>query len=76
MAASGQPRPDPGSGGARHGNASWTRLVLEAYTETMARSRDERCAFDAAVAVYRAQNPTASEQAARRGVAILICGDG
>ena len=55
--------------------ANWTRLVLDTYTETMARSRDERGAFAAAVAVYSAHNPALSEPEARRGVAILICGD-
>lgn len=64
----------PGTGGAR-GGAGWIKLVLDAYTQTMARSRDERGAFDAAVAIYREQNPNLSEQEARRGVAVLICGD-
>ena len=74
MAASEGLSPLPGTGGA-HGGAGWIKLVLDAYTQTIARSRDERGAFDAAVAIYREQNPTLSEQEARRGVAVLICGD-
>jgi hypothetical protein len=64
----------PGTSSA-HGGPSWIKLVLDAYTQTMSRSRDERGAFDAAVAIYREQNPSSSEQEARRGVAVLICGD-
>ena len=74
MAASEGLSPLPGASGA-HGEAGWMKLVLDAYTQTIARSRDERGAFDAAVAIYREQNPTLSEQEARRGVAVLICGD-
>jgi len=64
----------PGAG-SEHGGSGWTKLVLDAYTQIMSRSRDERGAFDAAVAIYREQNPMLSEQEARRGVAVLICGD-
>ena len=75
MAASEGLSPLLGMGGIVNGVTSWTKLVLDAYTQTMSRSRDERGAFDAAVAIYREQNPTLSEQEARRGVAVLICGD-
>ena len=52
--------PDPSPATVPNATASWTRLVLETYTQMMARSRDERGAFDAAVAVYRAQHPDSS----------------
>jgi hypothetical protein len=69
----------PGTGAERDGfgwsTAGWTRTVLDAYTQTMIRSRDERAAFNEAVARYRELNPTATEREARRGVAVLICGD-
>ena len=75
MAASTRPADAPVSG-IPTAVSSWTRIVLETYTQAMARSRDERAAFDAAVAVYLAYNPQLSEPEARRGVAILICGEG
>jgi len=48
-------------------------LVLEAYEATLARSLNERKAFEAAVQVYRSQNPDLAEEDARRAVANIIC---
>ena len=49
-------------------------LVLESYKAVMARSRNEREAFETAVQVYRAQGSDLPETDARRAVANIICG--
>jgi hypothetical protein len=49
-------------------------LVLEAYKAVMARSRNERDAFETAVHVYRTQSSDLPEKDARRAVADIICG--
>jgi len=47
--------------------------ILEAYAATLARSLNERSAFDAAVRLYRTHEPDRSEDDARRAVANVIC---
>ena len=48
-------------------------LVLDAYQTTLARSLNERNAFEAAVRVYRDGDPDLAEEDARRAVANIIC---
>lgn len=50
-----------------------TQLVLDAYTRTIRSYHDPHAAFEAAVTVYRANNPTVVEEVARRTVANMIC---
>jgi hypothetical protein len=47
-------------------------VVLNAYTITMALSRDERKAFDAAVRAWRERNPVASPEEGPPAVATSI----
>jgi hypothetical protein len=49
-------------------------LVLESYKAVMARSRNEREAFETAVRIYRAQSSDLPEEEARRAVANILCG--
>jgi hypothetical protein len=49
-------------------------LVLESYKTVMARSRNERDAFETAVRTYRAHSAGLSQKEARRAVADIICG--
>src|SRR5436309_481870 len=49
-------------------------LVLESYKAGMARSPNEREAFETAVNVYLAQSADLPEKEARRAVADIICG--
>ncbi len=49
-------------------------LVLETYKAIIARSRNEREAFAAAVRTYQAYNLESPETEARRAVANIICG--
>lgn len=47
--------------------------VLDLYAATLARSLNERNAFEAAVRMHRSHNPDLPEEAARQAVANLIC---
>ena len=49
-------------------------LVLESYKAVMARSRNERDAFETAIRTYRAHNLDLPTKEARRAVANIICG--
>ena len=49
-------------------------VVLDSYRAVMARSRNEREAFETAVRTYRAQGTDVAEDEARRAVAAIICG--
>jgi hypothetical protein len=49
-------------------------LVLECYKAAMARSRNERDAFEVAVRLYRAHSSGVREAEARHEVAKIICG--
>ena len=49
-------------------------LVLESYKAVMARSRNEREAFETAVRIYHAHHPNVPETEARHEVAEIICG--
>ncbi len=49
-------------------------LVLESYKAVMARSRNEREAFETAIRTYRAHNLDLPTKEARRAVADIICG--
>ena len=48
-------------------------VVLNAYTTTMALSRDERKAFDAAVRAWRERNPSAPPEEGPPAVATILC---
>jgi hypothetical protein len=48
-------------------------LVLGTYEGILARSLNERNAFEAAVRSYRSQSPGLPEEDARRAVANIIC---
>jgi hypothetical protein len=47
--------------------------VLEIYAATLARSLNERSAFEAAVRLYRSDDPDLSEDDARKAIANIIC---
>jgi hypothetical protein len=62
----GEPRPPAGA-------EARADRVLELYAATLARSLNERNAFNAAVHLYREQSPDLPEDDARRAVANIIC---
>ena len=64
---------EPEQIGPDNEDAHCTRLVLAVYTAVMASSRNERGAFDAAVETYRTEKSDATDEAARRAVAQIIC---
>ena len=55
------------------GEESRNALVLETYEATLARSLNERNAFEAAVRAYRSHDPSRPEDDVRRAVANIIC---
>jgi hypothetical protein len=58
---------------AAPGEDARNALVIELYAATLARSLNERKAFDAAVHLYRRNQPDSPDDEARRAVANLIC---
>lgn len=64
---------EPVSGAEAPAEESRHALVLDAYEAGLARSLNERNAFEAAVHLYRCQRPGLQEDEVRRAVANIIC---
>lgn len=64
-----EPSPPAATGADESRNVS----VLALYQTTLARSLNERNAFDAAVRLYRSYAPDLPEDDARRVIANIIC---